>query len=169
VPAGDEEPQDGILDAGVFEKTRFEMSFQVVDADKRFLVIVGQALGEGQAHKKRPNETRPLGHGVEVDRFECNAGARQRFADDGRDRFDVLARGQLRNDATVGCVNIVLGQDDVAEDLWSDGGTGDKCRRSNKHLRRVSPFLGFPGRCLHQNLGGAQNGRRRFVARSLDG
>ena len=74
MPAGNEEPQDGILDAGVFEETCFEMGLEVVNADERFLVVVSQPLGEGQADEERADEPGALGHGIEVDRFECDAG-----------------------------------------------------------------------------------------------
>ena len=141
--------------AGILEEAGLEMGFEVVDADERLLMVIGQALGEGQADEERADEPGPLGHGVEVDRLEPDAGPRQRLADDGRDRLDVLARGELGDDPAVRRVDLVLGQDDVAEDLGRR-----KLGQGDMSLRHVSPI--WP-------VGRAQHGRGRLVARRFDG
>ncbi len=118
------------------------MGFEMVDAEERLLMVIGQALGEGQADEERADEPGPLGHGVEVDLGDAHPRPRQGLADDGRDRTDVLARGQLRDDPAVRRMDLVLRQDDVAEDLRgaraSEGGHVPEGRVPISGVRRTA-------------------------------
>ena len=123
VAARDEETQHGKGDARILEEAGLEVGLEVVDAEERLLVVIRQTLGKGQPDEERADEPGPLGHGVEIDGLEADARPPQRFADDGRDRLDVLPRRQLGYDAAVRRVNLVLGQDDIAEYLGRRVGT----------------------------------------------
>lgn len=93
------------------------MGLEVVDADKRFLIIESQAFGEGKTDKKRPDKTGPLSHGVSVDPVKGEAGPPQALADNVADRAKMLARSQLRNNAAVRGMDFILREDDAGEDF----------------------------------------------------
>ena len=89
---------------------------EVIDADQRFAARPGEAFREPEADEERAREAGPRGHGDAVDVAEPDAGAGERFADDGGDRSDVIARGDLRDDAAVRRMELDLTLDDVAKD-----------------------------------------------------
>ena len=68
-----------------------------------------------------------MGDGDGVDLVPIEVGVMERLVDDGKNSFDVGAGGDFGDDATVGLVEIDLGNDDVAKNLravFDDGGGG---------------------------------------------
>ena len=114
--AGNDQGEHRKGDIPVFEKRGFDMGLDMVDPEERLSKIIGQPFGEGEADEKRADEARSLGHGKMIDLLEGDAGAVQAFADDVVDRFEVLARSELGDDAAVGRVDFVLGENDIAQD-----------------------------------------------------
>ncbi len=68
MPARNEEAEHRIGDAGILEERGLEMGFEMVDADQRLLMEIGEAFGKREADEERADEAGPLGHGVEIDR-----------------------------------------------------------------------------------------------------
>ncbi len=86
-----------------------DMAFQVVDGDERLSQGKGQRLGVRHTHQERTGEPRALRDcdGVEVG--ELNTGLFHCGADDGHDVAQMLTRGKLGNDSTIGGVDGDLG------------------------------------------------------------
>ena len=103
------------------------MAFEVVHADERRAVHPGERLGRRAADEQRADEPGPLGDRDAVEIAQPDARLRERAANDGHDRLEVAARGQLGHDAAVRGVDVVLGGDDAREHLApavDDGGGG---------------------------------------------
>ena len=90
-----------------------DVAFEVVDGDEGKIVGEGEGLGVGDADEQRPGEAGTGGDGDGVEIGEGDAGLGQRGADDGNDGAEMLAAGQLGNDAAVA---------GVGGDLRGDGG-----------------------------------------------
>ena len=88
----------------------------MVDGDERLVGGEGEGLGEGDADEERAGEAGAFGDGDGFEVFVLNASAVHGFADDRRDGAEVLAGGQLRDDAAVVGVDELAG-DYVREDF----------------------------------------------------
>jgi len=82
VASGDKKNQRRKWDILVFDKSRVDMGLQMVNRNKRLLKSVSQSLGKRKAHKKRPDQTRSLGHRDEIDVFNLYSGSLQTFFKD---------------------------------------------------------------------------------------
>jgi len=88
-----------------------DVAFEVVDRDEGLVGGEGEGFGEGDADEERAGEA---GAGGDGDGFEIGvleAGAVHGFADDGGDGAEVLAAGELRDDAAVVGVDELAGYD----------------------------------------------------------
>jgi hypothetical protein len=134
VAAGDDEAEDGearrwrlLPRWGFGQPGGVDVALQVVDRQKGDVAGVGDRLGGVGADQQRPRQAGAGGHRHGVDVAQGAAGAVQRLVQDGDDRLDVLARGELRHDAAVAGVQLDLGGDDAGEQpaaVADDGGCG---------------------------------------------
>ena len=88
------------------------MAFEMIDGDEGKVVGEGESLGVGDADEKRAGEAGTGGDGDGVEIGEGEVGFSERGADDGNDGAEMLAAGQLRNDAAVARVGGDLRGDD---------------------------------------------------------
>ena len=100
------------------------MAVEVVDRRQRQLVGGGHRLGRRQPHEQSGDEARPPRDGHELDVGQLRAGLMQRILDRRADKLEVVAAGDLRDDAAIAVVD-PLGRDDVGTDL---AGACDDCR-----------------------------------------
>ncbi len=78
-----------------------DVAFDVVYGDERKAAGEAQRLGVGEPDQKRPHQARPHRGGDGGQIFELRTGAFQRLAHHRHDGPQMLARGQLRNDAAI--------------------------------------------------------------------
>ena len=102
-----------------------DVAFEMVDGDEREVGAEGQGLGEGDADEQGSGEAGAFGDGDGVEIGVGDTGSLHGLADDGDDGAEVLAGGELGDDASVVAVD-ELGGDDVGEDLVAvaDDGCG---------------------------------------------
>ena len=74
-----------------FEENRLDMSFKMVYANQWLFKIVGKPLGKREPHQQRTDQTRPLGHSINIDLLQLKPGAIQALLEDISDRDHVLA------------------------------------------------------------------------------
>ena len=87
------------------------MAFEVVDGDEREIVGEGESFGVGDADEQRSGEAGAAGDGDGVEIGEGQVRFSERGADHGNDGAEMLAAGQLRNDAAVARVGGDLRRD----------------------------------------------------------
>jgi hypothetical protein len=80
----------------------------VMDAERRPTQRGGQRTGDACADEKSAGEPRTARVGNDVDGGQRQAGSIKHFAGERQDASDVIARGQLRDDAAVGSVQVDL-------------------------------------------------------------
>ncbi len=85
----------------------------MIDCDQWLAEREGQRLGKGDADQERSGEPRSFRDGDGVQVSERDVGLTQRGADHRDDVAEVLAGGELRDYASVGCVRGDLGRYDV--------------------------------------------------------
>ncbi len=134
VAAGDyerEERAGGWEGGGVLHQHGVDVAFEVVDGDERLAQRPCEGLGVADADEQRAGETGAFGDGDGIQVFMPNIAPHAGFAeggvDDGDDGAEVLAGGELGDDAAVGGVDGDLGGDDVRElarAALDDGGGG---------------------------------------------
>ena len=103
------------------------MAFKVVDGDEGDVLREGQGLGVGDADQQRSGEAGAGGDGDGVEVVEGDVGLGEGGADDGDDGAEMLAAGQLGNDAAIAGVGGDLRGDDrgkCAGAALDDGGSG---------------------------------------------
>lgn len=105
---------------GVVHEDGVDVAFEVVDGKEWFAESEGEAFGVGDADKEGTCEAGAAGNSDGVEILKAEAG--ERFggfgdggADDGDDVAEVLAGGELRDDAAVVGVEGDLAGDDVRE------------------------------------------------------
>ena len=104
-----------------------DVAFEVVDGDEGDVLRVGQGLGVGDADEQRSGEAGAGGDGDGVEIGEGDAGLGQGGADDGNDGAEMLAAGQLGDDAAVAGMGGDLRGDDRGKRAGAaldDGGGG---------------------------------------------
>src|ERR1700759_3790707 len=104
-----------------------DVAFKVVDGDERLAEGPGQGLGVADADEQGAGEAGAFGDGDGVDFRHGDAGFAEGGIDDRDDGAEVLAGGELGDDAAVGGVDGDLGGDDVGElaaATLDDGGGG---------------------------------------------
>ena len=87
------------------EKRRGDVAVQVIDGRERQLVRRGERLRGREADEQRRDQPRAAGDGDELDVGQPDAGAGERVVDDVADQLEVVARGDLRDDAAVAVVD----------------------------------------------------------------
>ncbi len=91
-----------------------QMPVEMVHADDREVARPRERARRLDAGEKRADEPGALGHGDRVDGFQPSRRL-DGFPDDGEDRAEVRARGQLGDDAAIGRVEGDLGGDHVRQ------------------------------------------------------
>jgi hypothetical protein len=133
VPAGDEQPDEGVARphgrriARTAQEHREQVADEVVDADERLACGPGEPLGGLHADEERPRESGAACDRDAVDRVERRASAGERLAHHRHDGARVISRGDLGDDAAVGGMERHLAVDDIGEDRpvdLDDGGRG---------------------------------------------
>src|SRR3954453_3722704 len=92
------------------------MADQVIDADHGLVEGEGQALGGLHADQQRPREAWATGDRDAVDCARFELGFAEHFSDDRAHIAQMVARGELRNDATIWRVQLDLAVDRVPDD-----------------------------------------------------
>ena len=111
-----------------------DVAVQVVDRHERESAGGGERLRGRDADEQRADQPRALRHGDLLDVVERGAGAVERVVDDRVDELEVVARGDLRDDAAEARVH-ALGGDDVGEQIaliGDDGGARVVARRLDR-------------------------------------
>ena len=104
-----------------------DVAFEVVDGDERLAQREGEGLGVADTDEQRAGEAWAFGDGDRIQLRHAYAGFAEGGVDDRDDGAEVLAGGELRNDAAVGRVDGDLRGDDVRElagAALDDGGGG---------------------------------------------
>src|SRR4030065_1379488 len=115
--ARDEEGESGKTEVRVFEEGGLHVGLKMINAEERLLVVIGQTFSKGQADEEGPDEAWPLGHGKGIDVSGRKRGPLQTLGHDIPYGPEMLPRGQFGNDSTVGRMDLVLGENDAAQDL----------------------------------------------------
>ena len=120
MPARDDEPDEALgkrrrRAAVGGEPGGVEVTFEVVDGEKRQAARPGEGASERQPDEERADEPRPRGRGDRADVVDRHPGARQGLCVDRRPVGELLARGELRHDAAIGPVHRELGGDHRGE------------------------------------------------------
>ena len=102
-----------------------DVAFEVVDGDEREVGAEGEGLGEADADEQGSGEAGAFGDGDGGEIGVGDVGTLHGLADDGDDGAEMLAGGQLGDDAAVVAVDELRG-DDVGEDCMAvaDDGCG---------------------------------------------
>jgi hypothetical protein len=124
----------------MLQDERLDVAGEVMDRHERNAVRPGDRLGEGHADEQRAHETRPLRDRDRAEVRPRHGSLRERALHDAANVAQVLAGGQLGDDASPLAVDGVLRSDHV--------------RLEQPRLRRIA--------------GLGDNGRRRLVARCFD-
>ncbi len=104
-----------------------DVTFDVVDGEEGLAEGEGEGFGIGDADEQGAGEAGAGGDGDGVEVLEGDAGAGDGLADDGDDVAEVLAAGELGDDAAIEGVEVDLAGDDGREGLRAfadDGGGG---------------------------------------------
>ena len=133
VASGDDEGEErsagvfGREEGGVVHEDGVDVAFEVVDADEGLREGEGEGFGVGDADEEGSGETGAAGDGYGVEIFEADAGLGDGGAGDGDDVAEVLAGGELGDDAPEVGVESDLAGDHVGEGFGAvanDGGCG---------------------------------------------
>ena len=107
----------GIPGSGGLHKERVEMGLEVMDGDEGFAVRPGECLGRLDAHQEAADEAGAARDGDGLDVVPGSAGLFESRVDHRQAGFEVLARGDLRDDAAEAGVEFGLARDEI------DGGS----------------------------------------------
>ncbi len=99
-------------------KDGVDVAFQVVDGYEGEIGAEGEGLGETDANQQGTGEARTFGDGYGGEIGVGDARLLHGFADDGDDGAEMLARGELGDDAAVVAVDELRG-DDVGQDFMA--------------------------------------------------
>jgi hypothetical protein len=111
MPARDDEDDGRQRHLAMLEDERLDVPGQMMDGDDRHAPGPRQRLRERDADEKRPDETGTLRHGNQIVRR--HAGITDCPFHHAADVADMLARRQLRNDASPLAMNLHLRGDDA--------------------------------------------------------
>jgi hypothetical protein len=87
---------------------RVDVTFQVVHPHQRAAGSQGQPFGSVHTHDQRTSQPGTARHGDDVHVSQREVGLVQGLLDDGIDRAYMLARGNFREDAAIGSVQLDL-------------------------------------------------------------
>lgn len=99
---------DGRAALAGFHDHRMNVPLDMIHGNQRHMCGEAEGLCIGNADKKRPDETGPLGHCNRIDRRERDSSAPDGFAHDRDDRAQMLSRSEFGNDTTVLAVHVEL-------------------------------------------------------------
>ena len=125
---GEERERDGrFATVAGFHEDGVDVAFEVVDGDEGLAGAEGEGLGVEDADKEGSGEAGAVGDGDGVEVGVLESGFGYGGADDRDDVAEVLAAGELGDDAAVVGVEGDLAGDDVREEIAAgadDGGGG---------------------------------------------
>jgi hypothetical protein len=101
-----------------------DVTLQVVDRDERLAERIGQGLGVADADQQGSREARALGYGDGIEVCHGHAGLTYGRLNHRHNGAEVLAGGELRDDAAVGRVDRDLGGHYVGESAGAAGHHG---------------------------------------------
>ena len=133
--AAREQAEERRLDLDRVEIKRGNVSVEVVDWDQRQLARPRECLRSRNADEERTHESRPLCDGDGLDLRERDAAAVERLAHHRPDELEVAARRDLRHDAAVARVQLILRRDNRCPHLTGRGHE----RRGGLVTRRLDP------------------------------
>ena len=88
-----------------------------VHADQRDPCRKTQSLGRGDTDQQGPDQTRAVCDGDSVHILQLPVRLIQRLTDDLRDSLRMFARGDLRHNTPIKCVDVDLGGNHIGENL----------------------------------------------------
>src|SRR5260370_15440994 len=106
-----------MLDRRILKTNGIDMTFDVIDADQRFVQRERHRLRERYTHQQRANQARPNRHRDAVDLFLRQARARERLFDNRNDLVQMLARSKFGNHAAKALMRCNLRGDHGRDDL----------------------------------------------------
>jgi len=112
---GDNKGQARERDIPLLQESSFNMGLEMIYPDKRLLKIISQALGKRKPDKKRADESWTLGHSIGIDFVKLEPSPAQAFPDNEINGAQVLARSKLRNNPSIGRMNLILGENNIAQ------------------------------------------------------
>ena len=126
VAAGGDEAEEGRLERLGLEEVGGDVALQVVDRDQRQPARGGDRLRGRDADQQRADQPRPGGRGDRVDVVEGHPGLAQGGLDHRRGQLEVMAGGDLGDDAAEAGVRGGLRGDHVRQDAAAveHGGAG---------------------------------------------
>jgi hypothetical protein len=93
-----------------------DVADEMVHADEWLARSPSDPLCSLQSDEERTDQPGPMGDGDAVDVRDRHSSLRESRPNDGADASQMIARGQLGNDASVGCVKLDLRVDDIGQD-----------------------------------------------------
>lgn len=126
VPARDLQGHEREIRRVRLQRRRQEMPFEVVHADDRHAPGIAQRAGEAGADQQRANQTRPGGIGNPVNGLSRQPGLGQGVVNHRQQALNVLAGGELGDDAAVLRVQRDLAEDAVGEQALMAVVEGDR-------------------------------------------
>src|SRR5690606_14115309 len=117
VPAGDDQPEEGLGERPVHQRVDGDVADDVVDAVERDVETERERLRGGDADRQRAAQAGTGGDGDRVDVGQLDLGLRERGVERGPERLQVRARGDLGDDAAEAGVVVHRGRGDVGEQV----------------------------------------------------
>ena len=123
------------------------VTFHMVHRDERFALGIGQRLGIGHAGEQRTHQPRPGRHGHRVDVLPTEVCLRKRPRHHIWELFHMVARSNLRHDATILLVNLDLRIQHIGQHLAAVLHNSRCCLvtggldRQDPHLRCIPQFI----------------------------
>jgi len=113
----DDKADAGEIWGSALKPVGIDVSLEVVYAEEGKAVAEGDGLGDVHPHQEGAGETGSNGNGDAIKVAPAGLGLSHRFLDDGDGGEEVLAGGNLGDDAAVSGMNVHLRGDDVGQDL----------------------------------------------------
>ena len=108
VAAGDNQRSVGKGRFMVFKQAGEQVTGHVIDPDARQLADHGHSFGKGETDEKRAHQPRTAGGGNKADITQPGICLAQGCLHHWPDHLNVPARGQLRDDAAIGGMHLIL-------------------------------------------------------------
>ena len=115
MPTGNEQGDERKGRRLLFQHRRQQVAFHMMHAHGRNAPGERQGLGAGGADQQRTNQPGAGGVGDGLDLLAAGAGLIQHLADQRQHAFDVVARSELRHNATIDAMQIDLTEQRVGQ------------------------------------------------------
>ena len=142
VAAAGDQAEEGRLERLGLEEVGGDVALQVVDRDQRQPPRRGDRLGGADPDQQRADQARAGGHRDRLDLVERGAGLGQRRLDHRHRQLEVVARGDLGDDAAEVRVRLGLRGDHVGEDRAAPSSTAAQVSSQEvSMMRRITRAL----------------------------